>query len=152
MSLAATPVIKRSIRYAAGKPYERSEILRHACCHRPKNLARRKRSIIYLAGRTVFPDAKMIRETLLTKDNVELYLQLSTVVDDPSVTLSGNTILIASNNIFAAEILDSTLAHTVRIQLAHGYANTDSAGILEDSYEEVELSIRANLISSFYSR
>ena len=27
----------------------------------------------------------------------------------------------------------------------------DSAGILEDSYEEVELSIKANLISSFYS-
>ena len=105
-SLAPTPVIKRSIRYAAGKAYERSEILRACVLPPPEELsASQKKHNISCWSDSFSLDAKMIRESLLAKDNVELYLHLSTVVDDPSVTLSGNTILIASNNMFATEIL-----------------------------------------------
>ena len=140
-SLLNTPVIKRTLRYAAGKTYAINEVLRACVLPPPEEASQMQKKHNQSFWSDNFSiDANMIQEKILTKNSIELYLHISTVDDNPNILLSDNMILIASNKELTSDLLDSTFSHTVGITINP-----------ENTSEQVELSVTANLISSSYS-
>jgi len=157
-SLVNTPVIKRTLRYAAGKQYGIKEFLR-ACALPPPTAATKsqKKSEQSFWSDNFSIDAKMIQEKILTKKGIELYLHITT--NDPGIKLSNDMILLASNHAFTSELLDATFSHKVGVTipvsdtLTHRDTDKCMGGLVdfENEENEIQLSVTANLISSSYS-